>query len=140
MEIPDTVEKLERFGLSQVWRADVSQERYYASPLVHDGLVYIFSMGQSFQVFEADTGALVYRKKVPGKMERVFSGLLLVDNLIYGGEEGGLAFFFKPGREYEEVSRFNVGECRSVPIFHENVAYLRTREHLIAFTSERQRL
>jgi len=137
MQIPATVEELERTGLTQLWHTEVSQERYYASPLEHGGLVYIFSMGQTFQVLEADTGKLVYSKKVPGKMDRAFSGLLLVDNLIYAGEEGGMAFFLKPGRRYQEVSRFNVGECRSVPIFHGDVAYLRTREHLYAFSARR---
>ena len=137
MEIPETVEELESTGLKQLWHAEVSQERYYASPLEHEGLVYIFSMGQTFQVLEADTGKLVYSKKVPGKMDRAFSGLLLVEDLIYAGEEGGMAFFLKPGRRYKEVSRFNVGECRSVPIFDGDVAYLRTREHLFAFSAKR---
>ncbi|MAM90799.1 MAG: hypothetical protein CMI15_04910 [Opitutaceae bacterium] len=137
MEIPETVEELESTGLKQLWHAEVSQERYYASPLEHEGLVYIFSMGQTFQVLEADTGNLVYSKKVPGKMDRAFSGLLLVEDLIYAGEEGGMAFFLKPGRRYKEVSRFNVGECRSVPIFDGDVAYLRTREHLFAFSAKR---
>jgi len=137
MEIPETVEELEKSGLSQRWHAEVSQERYYASPLEHKGLVYIFSMGQTFQVLEADSGKLVYSKKVPGKMDRAFSGLLLVDDLIFAGEEGGMAFFFKPGRQYQEVSRFNIGECRSVPIFDGDVAYLRTRERLLAFSALR---
>ena len=70
-------------------------------------------------------------------MDRAFSGLLLVGDLIYAGEEGGMAFFLQPGRRYKEVSRFNVGDCRSVPIFDGDVAYLRTRDHLYAFSSRR---
>ena len=104
MQIPKTVEELSSAGLTQLWHAQVSQERYYASPIEYKGLVYIFSMGQTFQVLEADTGKLVYRKKVPGKMDRAFSGLLLVDDLIYAGEEGGMAFFLKTGHRYKAVS------------------------------------
>ncbi len=137
MEIPQTVEEIEKSGLSLRWHSEVSQERYYASPLEHEGLIYIFSMGQTFQVLEADSGELVYSKKIPGKMDRAFSGLLLVDDLIFAGEEGGTAFFLKPGRQYQEVSRFNIGECRSVPIFDGDVAYLRTRERLFAFSASR---
>ncbi len=117
----------------KVWHTNVSQERYYASPLVHEGLVYIFTMGQIFQVLEADTGELVYSHKIPGRMDRTFPGLLLVNDMIYAGEENGTAFFLKPGREYEELARLDVGECRSTPIFKDDVAYLRTMEKVFAF-------
>ena len=133
MEIPDTNENLERNGLRQIWHTIASKERYYASPLVHEGLVYIFSMGQVFQVFEADTGALVYSQKIPGRMERTFPGLLLVNGMIYAGEENGTVFFLKPGRTFEEIARFDIGECRSTPIFDGDTAYLRTMEHVFAF-------
>jgi len=76
MEIPETVAELETHGLREVWHANVAQERYYASPLEHEGLVYIFTMGQVFQVLEADTGELVYSHKIPGRMDRTFPGLL----------------------------------------------------------------
>ncbi len=133
MEIPDTVEELETNGLRQVWKADVSKERYYASPLEHEGLVYIFSMGQVFQVLDAENGELVYSHKIPGRMERTFPGLLLVNGMIYAGEENGTAFFLKTGKTYEEIARLNVGECRSTPVFSGDIAYLRTMERLVAF-------
>lgn len=133
MEIPATIAELEANGLQKVWHTNVSQERYYASPLEHEGLVYIFTMGQIFQVLEADTGELVYSHKIPGRMDRTFPGLLLVNDMIYAGEENGTAFFLKPGREYEELARLDVGECRSTPIFKDDVAYLRTMEKVFAF-------
>ncbi|MGK0237873.1 MAG: outer membrane protein assembly factor BamB [Candidatus Pelagisphaera sp.] len=133
MEFPDTIQELEQNGLKQIWHADVSKERYYASPLVHEGLVYIFSMGQVFQVLDAANGELAYSKKIPGRMERTFPGLLLVNDMIYTGEENGTAFFLKPGREYQEIARFNIGECRSTPIFNGDTVYLRSMEHVYAF-------
>lgn len=133
MEIPDTVAELETNGLTQVWHTIGSKERYYASPLEHEGLVYTFTMGQVFQVLDANTGDIVYSKKIPGRMNRTFPGLLLVDGMIYAGEEDGMAFFLQPGREYKEIARFNIGECRSSPIFHGDTAYLRTMEHVYAF-------
>ena len=90
-------------------------------------------MGQIFQVLDANNGELVYSQKIPGRMERTFPGLLLVNDMIYTGEENGTAFFLKPGKLYEEIARFNVGECRSTPIFNGDIAYLRTMEHVIAF-------
>lgn len=133
MEIPSSVSELEEKGLTQIWQSAVSKERYYASPLVHEGLVYIFSMGQVFQALDASTGEMIYSQKIPGRMNRTFPGLLLVDDMIYAGEEDGMAFFLRPGREYKEIARFNIGECRSSPIFAGDTAYLRTMEHVYAF-------
>lgn len=136
MKIPDTLAELEENGLSIEWHANVSQERYYASPLEHEGLVYIFSMGQLFQVFDADTGEQVYSHKIPGRMDRTFPGLLLVNGMIYAGEENGTAFFLKTGKAYEEIARLDIGECRSTPVFSDGIAYIRTMENLIAFKAK----
>ena len=53
--------------------------------------------------------------------------------MIYTGEENGMAFFLKPGREYQEIARFNIGECRSTPNFNGDTVYLRSMEHVYAF-------
>ena len=50
-------------------------------------------MGQVFQVLEASTGKLVYSKKIQGRMERTFPRLLLVNGMIYAGDENSIAFF-----------------------------------------------
>ena len=91
--LTDLLTEVESYGLKQIWHADVSKERYYVSPLVHEGLVCIFSMGQVFQVLEASTGKLVYSKKIQGRMERTFPRLLLVNVMIYANDENGITFF-----------------------------------------------
>lgn len=93
IEFPDAIAEVESDGLKQIWHADVSKGRYYASPLVHEGLVCIFSMGQVFQVLEVSIGKLVYSKKIQGRMERTFPRLLLVNRMIYANDENGIAFF-----------------------------------------------
>jgi hypothetical protein len=58
--------------------------------------------------------------------------MVLADNKIYQGTEGGDMVIFKPGRSFKEISRQNVGAYRSTPLFINKVAYLRTYESLIA--------
>lgn len=136
MEIPATVKELEKAGLRKVWYKELYKDRYYASPVVHDGLLYTFSMQHRFQVLDTATGDLVYDHKVEGITGRTFPGLLLVGDKIFAGEEDGTVIVVEPGREYREAARFRIGECRNTPVFDGNTVYLRTLEHLFAFRGE----
>ena len=133
MEIPKTVVELERRGLQQVWYKELFRDRYYANPLVIDGLMYTFSMQHHFQVLEAADGGVVYDHIIKGMTGRTFPGLLHVQGKIYAGEEDGTILFLEPGRKYQEHKRFRLEECRSTPIFAGDTAYLRTLESLWAF-------
>lgn len=117
----------------ELWYTQVSKERYYTSPIVLDGIVYIYSMGNKFQALDAMTGDLIYSHKVEGAKGRAFTGITLVNDKLLIGEEDGTLIFIKPGTEYKELARFNLGENRSTPIFDGDTAYLRTMEHLFAF-------
>ncbi|NNM30638.1 MAG: PQQ-binding-like beta-propeller repeat protein, partial [Akkermansiaceae bacterium] len=132
MEMPETVAELEKNGLRKVWYTELYHDRYYATPVVHEGLVYTFSMRGSFQVLEASNGKIVYQEKIPGITGRTFPGILLVGGKLVTGQESGTVLVIEPGREYREIARFEVGECRSNPIFDGKTAYLRTIENLYA--------
>ncbi|MDA0348907.1 MAG: PQQ-binding-like beta-propeller repeat protein [Verrucomicrobia bacterium] len=135
MEIPSTKKALEKTGLTQVWYSEVSKERYYASPVTHQGITYIISMGNEFQALDAATGELLFSKKIDGMKGRAFTGVTLVGDKLLVGEENGLAVFIQPGPTYKEHARFDLGENRSTPIFDGDTAYLRTIEYLIAYKS-----
>jgi len=133
MEIPGTVKELEAKGLTQVWYRELFHDRYYANPLVVDGLMYTFSMQHHVQVLEATNGELVYDHLIKSLNGRTFPGLLYVQGKIFAGEEEGTILFLEPGRKFKEYARYQLEECRSTPIFAGKVAYLRTLHHLWAF-------
>ena len=133
MEIPDTVVQLEKSGLHQVWNSKVEENRYYASPLVHEDIVYLLSRNRVIQALDAKTGKIIYRQKVPEMKDECYAGLLRVGDNIYFGEESGIIVILEPGPIYKEAIRFKIGECRSSPIFDGDKAYLRTLEHVFAF-------
>ena len=75
MEIPATLEAINRGGLNRVWHTVASKERYYTSPVVHEGILYIHSMGNRLQALDAATGKILYSHKVSGMRGRAFSGI-----------------------------------------------------------------
>ena len=133
MEIPNTVRELEKTGLKQIWNTEVERDRYYASPLVHQGLVYVLGRYKVMQALDAITGDVVYSQKIPNMRDQCYAGLLLIGDKIFLGEESGLIVLLEPGSEYREAKRFRLEENRSSPIFDGDMAYLRTLEHLYAW-------
>ncbi len=130
--IPDNTRDLEQHGLELVWRKDVRKRRYYASPLLIDGLLYLFSDNHWLMVLDADSGELVYEHRIEGMQGVAYPSLVRAGNLIFAGSESGQVAFFKPGRRYEEISRSEVPDYRSTPLFEGNRAYLRTLEDIRA--------
>jgi outer membrane protein assembly factor BamB len=132
MEIPATAALLEKDGLKKVWQVEVNKNRYYSSPLVHDGIVYILTREYQMQALDAATGKQLYSEKVKGFTGTAYPSLTLAGGLIFVGAEDGNAAFVKPGGKYEEVSRFKMDDFRSTPIFDGELTYLRTQEKLRA--------
>ncbi|WP_193211716.1 PQQ-binding-like beta-propeller repeat protein [Luteolibacter marinus] len=136
LEIPASAEALEKDGLKQVWHTEVDKNRYYSSPLVHDGIVYLISREYWMQALDAASGEVFYKEKVKGFTGTAYPSLTLAGDVIFVGAEDGNAAFVKPGKDFAEVSRTKVEPFRSTPIFDGDLCYLRTQEKLRAFRSE----
>lgn len=134
-KVPSTVKTLTGKGLSNLWHTEVAKDRYYGSPLVHEGLVYVVGQESIVTALEAATGEVVYEEHIKKVTGTAYPSLVLADNKIYQGTEGGDMVIFEPGRKFKELARHDLGPYRSTPIFAGNVAYLRTYESLIAVGS-----
>lgn len=131
-KVPNTVRSLERNGLELLWHTDVAQERYYSSPLVYDGLIYVVGHESTVTVLEAESGKIVYSHKILGVSGTAYPTVVEADGKIYQSTEDGDVVIYKSGRTFEEISRHNVGPFRSTPIFSGERAYVRTYEILMA--------
>ncbi len=136
-KIPSSIKSLEGKGLQLLWHREVAKERYYSSPLVHEGLIYLVGQGSTVTVLEAASGEIVYSHRIKGVSGTAYPSMVLADNKIYQGTENGDLVIFKPGRTFEEITRHRLGPYRSTPIFSENTAYLRTYDSLKAVGSEK---
>ncbi len=132
LRIPPNLDMLHNEGLTEIWRSDVHEHDYLASPIAHKGLVYILDAHAVLTVLRAQDGERVLEKKIDGLSGRPYSSICLVgDKLVLGSDEGTI-ISLQPGREYKELGRSRFDTFRSTPIFSENVAYLRTYESLFA--------
>lgn len=132
LEIPATADQLEKDGLKVVWHKQVDKNRYYSSPLVHEGIVYLISREYQMQALDAATGDEIWSEKIKGFTGTAYPSLTLAGKLIFVGAEDGNAAFVQPGRKFAEVSRTKVDPFRSTPIFDGEWTYLRSQEKLRA--------
>jgi len=136
LEIPATADLLEENGLKKVWSKQVSKNRYYSSPLVHEGIVYLITREYQMQALDAGTGEELYSERIRGFAGTAYPSLTLVGDVIFVGAEDGNAAFVKPGRSFTEIARTKVDPYRSTPIFNGKWSYLRTHENLRAFRAD----
>jgi outer membrane protein assembly factor BamB len=132
LDIPASADQLEKDGLKVVWHQQVDKNRYYSSPLVHEGIVYLISREYQMQALDAASGELIWSEKIRGFTGTAYPSLTLAGNVIFVGAEDGNAAFVKPGRSFEEISRTRIDPYRSTPIFDGEWTYLRTQEKLRA--------
>ncbi len=131
--IPRSIAALEENGLELVWRKDVRKQRYYASPVASDGLLYLFTEAKWLIVLEVDSGELVYEKRIEGLRGPSYSSLALAGNRLFAGSEVGQVVAFEAGREYKEIGRSEVGPFLSSPIFDADTVYLRASDGIRAY-------
>ncbi|MBM4142123.1 MAG: hypothetical protein FJ225_00800 [Lentisphaerae bacterium] len=118
------------FKPEQLWTAsEIPGDRYYASPVVHDGLVYAINQQSHLVVIDATTGAPVYDRKLDLKATVYPSITLVGGHLLACGENGNTAVF-EPGREYREIARNPLEAFRSCPVAKGDRLYIRGMKHL----------
>lgn len=108
-----------------LWRTGVDEDRYYAAPLLVDGLLYLVNQKGVLSVLDAKSGEKVYSQRI------AFGGIfyqtpVLAGNVIMISSENGRSLLFKPGRSYEEISRPILEPFRSTPVFEGKRMYIRT--------------
>jgi len=116
-------------GLDVLWQANASRGRRTPSPVLHDGLIYGPTTEGIFEVTDAETGDLVYRKRLDFD-GNLYSSVTAAGPYIYLGCTKGTTLVIKAGREYEEVAHNRLEDYGSNPIFAGKRMYLRGQKHL----------
>src|SRR5689334_4564179 len=104
---------------------------HFASALVHDGLLYVFTPHQGvLRCFDARTGADVYQKRLPGAGDFKSSPWAYGDR-IFNVDEDGRTFVVKAGREFKLLGENDLNEmCWSSPAPAHGALFLRGVEYL----------
>lgn len=116
--------------LAPLWKQRLPGRQFYASPVVHDGLIYGVATNQVLSVIDAATGEMVYSKRIDLGAEPAWQSLCAAGDYIYISGRDGTTIVLRAGRTWQEVARNKLEYFISTPAFHENRAYIRTRQHL----------
>jgi len=115
----------------QLWKTSIKNDRYYASALVHDGLIYAITQHCHLSVLEADTGKLVYEQAVKSLGgPTAYPSITLGGTHIFISSDRGTTVVIEPGREYKQVSASSLENFRASPVFSANRMYIRTLKSL----------
>jgi outer membrane protein assembly factor BamB len=114
----------------QLWKGAIAKERYYATPLVHDGLLYAVNQRAVLSVLDIKDGTTVYERKLEGLKGTIYPSPTLGGAQIHIGSEGGQTLVLKPGRTYEELARNELEPYRGCPVFSGKRMFLRGQKHL----------
>lgn len=118
----------EQLALKPVWKG--RDERFYASPVLHEGLLYCANQLDTLICADAGNGQVAYFKKL-GLGGQIFSSLCYAGGYIFVTSDNGNTVVVKPGRTYEEVGRNSLGDTvRSCPVFAGSRMYVRGYKYL----------
>jgi outer membrane protein assembly factor BamB len=115
--------------LQRLWQTPVPSDRYYASPLLHEGLLYAMTQASLMTVLDADTGAVVYQRGLD-LGATAYPSFCLAGGKIFASSESGKTVVFEPGREYRQVAANAIESFRSTPVFSGSRIYIRGLQHL----------
>ena len=114
-----------------LWKAKLTGGGYwFASPVIHEGLIYGLNALGILSVVEAGTGNLVYEKRLPFGRGQCYPSVALAGGLVFISSDEGVTLVLEPGREYKEIARNTLEPFRSTPVFQGKRMYVRAREHL----------
>ncbi|MEM9238170.1 MAG: PQQ-binding-like beta-propeller repeat protein, partial [Verrucomicrobiota bacterium] len=87
LEIPSSVAKLEGEGLKQIWYTEVAKNRFYSSPLVIDGIVYLITRNYDLLALDAASGESFYEQKIKGLTGTAYPSLTRAGDVIVVGAD-----------------------------------------------------
>ena len=136
--LPDSL-AADSFPTPVRWTTRIQGSRHYASSVIHEGLVYAISREEMFAVIDANTGEVVYEKRLDlgGGNNSAYPSVTVAGDKLFVGSESGTTAVLALGRTYRELARNSVEGYRSSPVFAGERMYLRAFDYLYCFGPRR---
>lgn len=122
-------EASEKAEFPQLWQATMPNDRYYASSVVHEGLVYSLTQKSILVVLDAASGQIVYQTPL-GLGGTAYPSITLAGKYIYVSSDTGVTVVMEPGRQFKEIFRNKLERFRSSPVFIGDRLYIRGYKNL----------
>ncbi len=105
-----------------------------SSPVLLDGLIYGCTDGGIASCIEADSGRIVWKKRLGGEFS---SSVLYADGRLYFCNQEGDTIVAAPGRSYRHLAKNRLDDgCMASPAAVGRSLYLRTKTHLYRIEKE----
>ena len=128
LKLPDqAAEKIEPPSL---WQTRPKSDRYYASPVLHEGLLYAVNQAGAFSAIDADSGEVVYEKALELGKGTCYPSVTLAGKYVFVSSDNGTTLVVRPGRQYEQIAKNTLEVFRSCPVFSGTRLYIRGRKKL----------
>jgi outer membrane protein assembly factor BamB len=114
----------------ELWKTKPLDDRYYASPVLHEGLIYAVTRANMFSLIDAKNGQVVYEKKLDLGKGDVFPSVTLAGRHLFVSNSNGTTLVLEPGREYKDLSKNTLEAFRSSPVFLGQRMYIRGLQNL----------
>jgi len=124
------LEAADTITLEVIWETKPRKERYYASSVYHEDLIYAINQKSFFSVIDGTTGEVVYEKKLKLGKDTGYPSVTLAGNHLFVSSQDGTTMILEPGREPKEIATNTLEPFRSCPVFVGKRMYLRGMEHL----------
>jgi outer membrane protein assembly factor BamB len=107
-----------------LWTTKPHKDRYYASPLYYQGLIYCITRGGKYSIIDAATGEVKITRdlKLGGT---AYPSITRAGEHIFVSSDKGKTALFKPGLAMEEVRTNDLAPFRSTPVFEGERVYIR---------------
>lgn len=119
----------EPFTTEVVWTTTPKKDRYYASPVLHDGLLYAVTQQGDYSVVDTANGQVVLAQKLD-LGGTFYPSITFAGGYLFVSGDNGKTVILQPGREYKEVARNTLEPFRSCPVFVGERFYVRTQKGL----------
>lgn len=115
------------------WESSAVQRRYYASPIIHDGLLYALNEDGNISVYSAENGELLNETMAPQLERRTYPSLVLAGDELLASDEHGNAVVYGLGKELQPKQQIKTPVYRSTPVFVDDTMYVRSLDGLDAY-------
>ncbi len=106
---------------------------YMPTSIVLGDYLYVLRDSGILSCYEARTGVLQYKERLPGGSLAFTASLVAADGKIYLTSETGEILVVKAGPEFEILATNEMNEiCMATPAISEGTLFFRTRDHLVA--------
>lgn len=128
VQLPEKLD--ENMELKTLWTTQPNRDRYYASPVIHDGLIYAVNRKNKFSAIDAKDGSIVYEQELPLGPGDTFPSIAMAGKYLFVGHDRGKLVVLEPGRTFKQVALNELEGFRSTPVFQGKRMYLRAEKHL----------